>query len=253
MASETLIISPHLDDAVLSAGAHLIGSDAPLVVTVFAGIPEEGAPPGWWDRLTRAADPAQRVRDRLLEDAAALAELGARTVRLDGVDGQHREHPVDPQRLAEELLPFVEATDDLWIPAGIGNHQDHTAVRDAALIAHHAGGRGTTGGARSVHLYADVPYAIRYPWSGAPGAKDPDLLDAGFWLEEEMRRCGLSRWRLTAEWSVLPPAAGERKLRALARYRTQWDALEIGRTLATEPDSLLRYELSWRYHGHHGA
>src|SRR3954468_1605952 len=48
----TTILSPHLDDAVLSCWHVLTGPGEVAVVNVFAGVPPAGAPVGWWDRLS---------------------------------------------------------------------------------------------------------------------------------------------------------------------------------------------------------
>lgn len=249
MGIDSLIISPHLDDAVLSATSPILAAKAADVVTVFAGVPDEGTRPGWWDRVTRAVNPAERVLQRVQEDTAAMAELGARAHHLDEMDGQHRDGPADTQRIANQLRSFVESAHDVWIPAGIGGHKDHIAVRDGALVAHETWPC-VSGAHRSIHLYADVPYSIRYPWPGR--SEQQDFLDAEFWLDSEMRRCGISDWDLTPEWSVMTPDAGARKLRAMRCYQTQWAALDLGRMLTADPDSLLRYELSWTFAGRKG-
>jgi hypothetical protein len=87
MASRSVVLSPHPDDAVPSCWHLLAGGDT-TVVTVFAGVPEPGTC-GWWDRLTGASDPAARVRERLAEDTRAPALAGASSVRLDLLDEQY--------------------------------------------------------------------------------------------------------------------------------------------------------------------
>jgi len=68
----TLVVSPHLDDAVLSAFGLLEGADVE-VVNVFTGVPE-GARATYWEKLTRARGSVEeRNRERLLEDRDALA------------------------------------------------------------------------------------------------------------------------------------------------------------------------------------
>ena len=51
------ILSPHLDDAVLSCWHVLEGPEQARVINVFTADPPPGTPPPWWDRLTGASDP----------------------------------------------------------------------------------------------------------------------------------------------------------------------------------------------------
>src|SRR4051794_22622949 len=76
-----IVVSPHLDDAVLSCGGQL-GPET-TAVTVFAGAPPPGTPLPEWDRLTGASDPHAQVLLRRSEDAEALRRLGAAYRHLD--------------------------------------------------------------------------------------------------------------------------------------------------------------------------
>jgi LmbE family N-acetylglucosaminyl deacetylase len=88
-AVDPVVLSPHLDDAVLSAAVQLMRPGA-RVITVFAGRPPEGTALGAWDRLTGATDARQRVEERWLEDDEAMSALGVGDpVRLDFPDTQH--------------------------------------------------------------------------------------------------------------------------------------------------------------------
>ena len=75
----TVVISPHLDDAVLSLGASLshaarLGMNV-TVLTVLAGDPDSSEPAGWWDAQAgfRTAGEANLARRR--EDARACSIL----------------------------------------------------------------------------------------------------------------------------------------------------------------------------------
>lgn len=67
-----LLLSPHLDDAVFSAGA-LVGRPTVEVWTVFAGVPESPGPTAW-DSSCGYEDSRVLMMDRLAEDAEALGE-----------------------------------------------------------------------------------------------------------------------------------------------------------------------------------
>jgi LmbE family N-acetylglucosaminyl deacetylase len=242
MSADLVIVSPHLDDAVLSAASQLTRPGA-CVITACTGEPAAGTPLGEWDRLTGAVDAAQRVRDRHAEDAAALATLGvARTERLGFPDGQHRPEG-QPRTTTADLVaglrPHLAEVPEVWAPAGIGCHPDHLAVRDAVLAAVDPG--------TTVHHYADVPYSLRYGWPASVtglAAASP-YLDVEVWLAEELAAAGLVGTAMTRTVHRLDADAQERKVAAMACYVTQIPALDYGGALATGVPAVVGLEVSW--------
>src|SRR6266567_3656892 len=89
-------VSPHLDDAALSASAAL-GRGGATVVTIFTALPPQDRPVTWWDRLTGATSSLERQRERLAE--------------------------------------LLTAADEVWLPSAIGGHRDHMLARNAGLRA----------------------------------------------------------------------------------------------------------------------
>ncbi|MDQ3762492.1 MAG: PIG-L family deacetylase [Actinomycetota bacterium] len=209
-----LAISPHLDDAALSAGATLAdfaaqGADVE-VVTLFAGTPREPLSP-----VARAfhvkchlPEDTSAVALRIKEDRAAMNELGARArhrefldaVYRRGPDGQWLCHhdramfddqPIDQDDLLDEIshqvryLITIRKPDLVLSCAAVGDHIDHRLTRAAALNT-------ATGASVPILLWEDLPYAIGRPPTAAPAL------------------------RFTA-----PPAAWERKWRAIACYTSQ--------------------------------
>ena len=170
------ILSPHLDDAVLSCW-HLIGQPGEvIVINVFTGLPGPADAVAWWDDLTGATDSAQRVRDRREEDRKALAVAGRTPVNLDFLDEQYREEdqPLAPvtARIRNLLMPGA----DINAPAALGGHGDHAVVRAAALELRAAG--------FEVSLYADLPHATLHGWPGwvtGEDAQAPKDLAAALW------------------------------------------------------------------------
>jgi hypothetical protein len=214
-----------------------------LVVTVFAGLPAKDQACGSWDLITRASSARARVLERIAEDEAATSWLGCRTERWDELDDQHRSAPLDQRRLGERLVPLLEQATEVWLPAGIGSHVDHCGLRDAGLRAVSS----LANRPRTVRLYADVPYAIKYGWPDwIDRAGRREFVDPSPWLESEMSRCGLDSRGLAAEVYELTLAMRDRKLQAISEYRTQLAALRMDQLMAVRPDSVLRYEVSWR-------
>jgi LmbE family N-acetylglucosaminyl deacetylase len=143
-----VIVSTHLDDAVLSCWSVIDGPGDVTVVTVFTGGPEPG-PLTEWDLLGGAPDSATRMEQRRAEDRAALAVAGRVPVHLGHLESQYVDGAPDVPRSA--LVPCLDDADVVYAPAGIAvgrdPHQDHTVVRDAVQ-----------GVRPDAILYADQPY-----------------------------------------------------------------------------------------------
>lgn len=144
-----VVLSPHLDDAVLSVGALIAGAarSGPVTVcTAYTRPPDLAAVPVRWHRF---AD----YRTRLAEDDRALALLGAGAERWDLSERIWRTPPVRTLaglfRTPPELASFAQVPElvarvgrllerpevHLLAPLGIGNHVDHVELAVAALIA----------------------------------------------------------------------------------------------------------------------
>ena len=132
-------VSPHLDDAALSASVAL-GRGGATVITVFTALPPADSPVSWWDRLTGATSSVQRQRERLAEDAAALRLLSARGVHLDEPEALYRDSDPDLDRAVERMTGLLAQADEVWLPSAIGGHRDHMLARQAGLRAAVAAG-----------------------------------------------------------------------------------------------------------------
>ncbi|MBV9099464.1 MAG: PIG-L family deacetylase [Candidatus Dormibacteraeota bacterium] len=235
-----LIVSPHLDDAALSA-SHRLRAGGAVVVTVCAGLPSSDAPLGWWDRLSGASSARGRQQERIAEDVAAMRFARATGVRLEHLDGQHRNGAaLDVDAVAADLHMLISAASEVWLPAGIG-HDDHQATREAGMLA----------ARRHRHtaavLYADVPHALTYGWPSSVTGERVEHLDVDAWLDHELQQTGLDPARLTAQVVHLDAAGREFKEKLLAHYATQLTVLRLDdRSLARDP-SLLAHELAGRW------
>jgi len=147
-----LVISPHLDDAVLSCGCLLASHPGSTVLTVFAGTPPDAQRLTAWDERCGFRSAEEAVAARRREDLAALAQLGAHAQWLDFCDGQYGCTPaldelaVTLEAALLELLPDV-----VLYPLGL-HHADHLLVHDATAVALRA-----LSGAIAL-AYEDVPY-----------------------------------------------------------------------------------------------
>lgn len=172
-----IYISPHLDDAVLSAGG-LIHDQAkagiPVEIwTLMCGFPPEGD-------LTPLAQvlhfqwgfssAEETVRLRRAEDLRAAEAVGAKAVHFDFLDCIYRRgpdgealYPVDvfvpvhaaeagyPTQITAALARVLEGGDVVVCPLSIGGHVDHVITRAAVV-----------GLNRPLLYYADLPYLMNH-------------------------------------------------------------------------------------------
>jgi LmbE family N-acetylglucosaminyl deacetylase len=238
-----VVLSPHLDDAVLSCWHVLTKPGELTVINLFTGVPTGLDAPAWWDRYTGATDSAERVRERVEEDRRALALAGRTAVNLGFLDEQYRHGAQPLAALTEEIERLLVPGVRIYAPAGFGDHADHVLVRAAALELRAAG--------FAVSLYADLPHATVHGWPAwvtgrsAPATKGL----AGAMWDEVLDGTG-----------AMAPAVHQlrvedyaRKLRAVRMYGTQLEALTelAGRPLTDR--ATLGYEVSWSTGSRAGA
>lgn len=181
-----IYISPHLDDAVLSAGGliHDQARDGNRVEiwTLVCGFPPEAELTPFAQLLHFQwgfTSAEETVRSRRAEDERAASIVGAQAVHFDvpdciyrrGLDGEPL-YPMDvfvPPHPAEADLPVkmtailrerLQPDDVLVCPLGIGGHVDHLLVRQAV-----------EGLGRPLWYYADVPYVLNHPEALAPSTR----------------------------------------------------------------------------------
>lgn len=233
-----VVLSPHWDDAVLDCWSVLSGEHAAVVVNVFAGVPEAGRVT-LWDTITGARDSAERARERIAEDAEALARAGRRPASLPFLDAQYRRPPGPSlERLDTALCAVVPAASRVHVPAGLGGHPDHLLARRYGRMLLSCG--------MPVSLYADLPYCVLHGWpSWVDGrAADPHRDVDAFWrsfLDDVPELPPLRSARVAR----LGEAEAAAKLAAMRCYRTQFAGLDYGaRGLLSDP-AIHGFEVSW--------
>jgi LmbE family N-acetylglucosaminyl deacetylase len=180
-----VIIEPHMDDAVLSAGGRLLHRRGNQRITILSVVK--------WSNFTsflklnrEFLNVADVTEMRFDESALAAKMLGAEFTCLDWHDAPLRfwpaerwsretierfnanptpfvsgpPSPQDVAALAQQLTEVVTRLepDELWIPMGLGHHVDHRTTRSACLrMLAEAHGRLWQ---IPVSLYEDLPYAV---------------------------------------------------------------------------------------------
>jgi LmbE family N-acetylglucosaminyl deacetylase len=223
-----VVVSPHLDDGVLSLGAAIAswvrrGARVELL-TVFALDPDSIDVSGGWDSRGGFRTEGQAARGRRVEDAAACAILGATPVWLPFGSVDYERHG-DEAAVRDAVSTAVDGADVAVLPGFPLSHPDHDWLAHALA--------GDRLGCRRLGLYAEQPYTRR-------AGKEPR---APAWVVES----------LGAILSFEPVPAGSldrlAKWRAIRAYRSQLPLLGMRRSLPRGPHSLLWGELvAWIDH-----
>ncbi len=128
-----VVISPHLDDAVLGCGQLLFMHPGSVVITALAGPPASYETVTVWDTAAGFGPGDDVIAARRVEDRAALAILHAAPVWLDFLDDQYGDSP-SVARLVRGLERAITATGltTIYIPLGFF-HNDHKLTHAAML------------------------------------------------------------------------------------------------------------------------
>jgi LmbE family N-acetylglucosaminyl deacetylase len=207
-----MVVSPHLDDAILSLGASIgraTGSGRQVtVLTVFAGHPDSGLPAGGWDRRGGFATEGEASKARRLEDEKACRELGAESCWLSFSEADYRE-TLDGDSIWSEVHSAVTEArpEDVLLPGFPLTNPDHAWVTELLVE------RGLP--CSRLGLYAEQPYR--------------------FWARHEDARshgdAGPTATGLPVEWVNAGRSLREvwRKRRAIVAYRSQIRLLGMSR------------------------
>ena len=166
-----VVVSPHMDDAVMSTGATIataVRSGAKVeVLTVFGYAPDSNTPTDDWDNKSGFSTEGEACRARRVEDREACRILGATPRWLDyGSDGYERGG--SRQEVLSSVLAAVAGADCVLIPGFPLAHPDHAELArlllGADLRAH-------------VGLYAEQPYLFWERKRHDPAMRAPALMD----------------------------------------------------------------------------
>lgn len=163
-----LVVSPHLDDAVLSCGRLLAAHPGSYVATVFAGEPQFSAlTQTEYDRACGFPNAREALKTRRDEEARAAGVLRFTSLALPFLDQQYRTSEglgLDMYEVAAAIanLLHLAATfyevDLVALPTGI-LHPDHRATAEACQRLNLARFRELM----RVVIYDELPYRVQDP------------------------------------------------------------------------------------------
>jgi LmbE family N-acetylglucosaminyl deacetylase len=211
-----VIVSPHLDDAVLGCGRLMSAHPNATVITVYSGGPAVYPdPPTHWDQIAGFGPGEDVLAARKVEDQGALAELDASPVYLDFIEHQYLERPewVGADQTVDAIEAAVRAANPtaVFIPFGLAN-PDHAETHDATRVVRER-----------------IPEPVWFCYEDSGYKHIPGMLA---WRVSQLFRANI--WPTPAAPEV--DHGDERKDKALAHYESQLKALEadwrIGAKLA---------------------
>ncbi|WP_188466004.1 PIG-L family deacetylase [Marivirga lumbricoides] len=167
MKNKYLIISPHLDDAVLSCGASMAqwkeeGAEV-LVASIFSSCAE-------YNEKMNAV-----YQNRRKQDIEALSFLGVKAIHLDFTDAPFRNgnyhsfstilfnHNAEDKELEKSIALAISKLlheikpNQVCFPLGVGGHIDHHLVHKSSYH--------TDFEALKIQFYEELPYALVPGWT----------------------------------------------------------------------------------------
>ena len=191
-----VVVSPHLDDGVLSLGASMASwarcGAVVQLLTVLACDPASEAAAGGWDRRGGFETEGESARARREEDRRACALVGATPVWLPFGSVDYDRHG-DEADVRDAVRRALEGADTIVVPGLPLTHPDHAwlaQVMDAGGLEHGRVGR-----------YAEQPYTFR---AGA------DPAGAGFARTTVGLGDRLAKWRAIRCYASQLPLLGMR-------------------------------------------
>jgi len=150
-----VVVSPHLDDAVLSLGAalaHAVEAGSQVeVLTVFGCEPASNAPTDPWDRKSGFVTEGEAAQKRRAEDREACSILGV-TPRWFNFGAEPYERRASTPEILTAIQTAVAGADTVLIPGHPLAHHDHATLGHGLLTE--------TLNCRVVGLYVEQPYAF---------------------------------------------------------------------------------------------
>lgn len=149
---KVLVLSPHLDDAVLSAGQFIAGRKGNVdLLTIFSGIPMSKGLITDYDKSCGFKTSKDAMVVRRQEDIQACAILNATPYHTDVLDSQYTKRQTGIIKILHKAVK-ADKYELIVGPLGLV-HPDHIAVSEA--LSHL--------GLPNLYLYEDLPHRVTHP------------------------------------------------------------------------------------------
>jgi LmbE family N-acetylglucosaminyl deacetylase len=224
LQGRVVVVSPHLDDAVLSLGATMAqaveAGSRVEVLTVFACEPTSNAPTDDWDRKSGFATEGEAAKQRRIEDRNACSILGVTPRWLD-----FGAQPYERRGSLEEVMSAVAAAtagaDTILIPGYPLEHADHAAIANGLLCRELS--------CRRLGLYAEQPYAFDLGATPQGRVEALPVANESRPLPWQRAADAFTLQRTAASFTWQPATAHRRhrrlKLQAVKQYQSQLRSL----------------------------
>jgi len=127
----TFIISPHFDDAILSAWS-IANNDNVFILTICGGVPEKHTKIASSDKNCGFNSAADAAICRKAEDLALCKHIKSKYIHLNEFD-----YPYAPNKniwnIENEISKYITSNDIVYAPLGIGKHPDHILSRNIII------------------------------------------------------------------------------------------------------------------------
>lgn len=155
---KALVLSTHLDDAILSAGQFIAGRGDCDVLTVFSGIPMQDKLLTDYDKSCGFKTSKDAMVIRRQEDFEACALLNARPIHMKILDSQYLDNE---QKNIASGIPDLHRLEDLikkgnyeFVVGPLGlRHPDHILLSNVLLDFK----------LKNYYLYEDLPARVTHP------------------------------------------------------------------------------------------
>ncbi len=237
-----IYLSPHLDDAVLSAGGLIYEqtrSGIPVEIWTFmCGYAPEDAVSPFAESIHQQwgfSSAEETTHSRREEDRNAAAVVGASVVHFDFLDCIYRRKPNGewlysaisvppapedaelPKQIADAILPRLLPDDVLVAQLSVGSHVDHVLVRQAAELL-----------GRPLLYDIDIPYMFYKPEEFEP--KSAEMDEKTYSISET----GLKSWQeAVLEYESQLPVLGEalstpeQARESIQSYWSEWKGIRL--------------------------
>lgn len=222
-----IILSPHFDDAILSAWTAISPEDT-CIITICGGVPDKNIKVSSSDKKCGFKTAYEAAIERKNEDREVCSILNISYHHMDEFDYPYN-NKKDEERIEEGLRGYINNGDEVYAPIGIGNHPDHIMTRNVIISLYQKI-------QFNLYLYADYPYA----------AEEKALSDDYDWNKAILSAAaqGIKMYEVKTRFIAQDDLL--EKIEVLKQYKSQIDILRGHYSKLLDCPGILEKESIWR-------